>query len=262
MGGVRARRHGGDRRPGRRPARRAHRRGSARRCRCDGVGRRSAPVVADDVHPHRRREGTLGAPLRRVVPPDGPVPDRGRGVDRRRRRQPRPVGQLLHHDRHRRAAGRRVAVLGRRAVRAVRGDRRPRRPVAGGAHRRRGRRRVPGAPGAGEPAARLRRRARGRSSSRRATTSRLGPDIGPDAVVPTATVRRRGPHRCSPAPSAIGADTAAFSAELAAPPERPALPSIDLRRRGCSSSASPGRVRSPPARSATSASTWSRSSTR
>ena len=65
------------------------------------------PVVADDVHPHRRGQAAVGRAVRRVVPPDGAVPVRRRRLDLHRRAEPGPVGELLHHDRHRRAARRR-----------------------------------------------------------------------------------------------------------------------------------------------------------
>ena len=85
-------------------------------------------------------------------------------------------------------------------------------PWLAAAHRRRGRRRVPGAPRAGEPAARLHRGAARPSSSPPAATSRPGPDVGAGSVVPAAAVprrRRRGARR----PAAdLGADTAAFTA--------------------------------------------------
>ena len=87
------------------------------------------------------------------------------------------------------------------------------------------------------------------------------PDIGPDTVVPTRPFAV-GDAPVLGRPSAIRADTDAFSAELAAPPERPALPSIDLRRTRLLEFGIAWAGRSPPARSVTSASTWSRSSTR
>jgi crotonobetainyl-CoA:carnitine CoA-transferase CaiB-like acyl-CoA transferase len=54
------------------------------------------------------------------------------------------------------------------------------------------------------------------------------PDIGPATVVPSRPFAV-GAAPVLGAPSAVGADTVAFTSELAAPPARPALPSVDLR---------------------------------
>jgi crotonobetainyl-CoA:carnitine CoA-transferase CaiB-like acyl-CoA transferase len=54
------------------------------------------------------------------------------------------------------------------------------------------------------------------------------PDVGPSTVVPSRPFAVDDVPLLG-APSAIGADTAAFAAELAAPPPRDALPVIDLR---------------------------------